>query len=133
MPNKYDIVFQQRDPLNTRFLEKVVSGSSLIIQTNTQGDLVGSKNLPPFNISGSAISSSGLFVDGPANLIGSTVAKDLQSPTGSFDTIFFNPNGSVLPPSNSSSPGSEGELRTDDNFLYLYLNGSWRRAPFSLF
>jgi hypothetical protein len=136
MPNKYDIVFQQRDPLNTKFIERVVSGSSLIIQTNAQGVLVGSDNLPPFNISGSVISASGLFVDGPSNLGGgggSTVIVNLISPTGSFDNLYLNPNNSVPAPLSSSDSGTEGELRTDNNFLYLYLNGAWRRSPFTLF
>lgn len=136
MPNKYDIVFQQRDPLNTKFIERVVSGSSLIIQTNAQGVLVGSDTLPPFNISGSVISASGLFVDGPSNLGGSggsTVIVNLISPTGSFDNLYLNPNNSVPAPLSSSDSGTEGELRTDDNFLYVYLNGAWRRSPFTLF
>ena len=137
MPNKYDVVFQQRDPNNTRFLERVVSGSNLIVQTNNQGVLVGSPNLPPFNISGSIISASGLYVDGPSNLGGNngdpTVIRDLQGQTGSFDSLFVNPNGSVPAPISSSDYGVEGELRTDNNFLYLYLNGAWRRAPYSLF
>lgn len=134
MPNKYDVVFQQRDPLNTRFLERVVSGSNLIIQTNAQGVLVGSLNLPPYNISGSAISASGLYVAGPSNLAGSpNVVTDLRGNTGSFDALFVNPDGTVAAPLSSSDFGLEGELRTDNNFLYLYLNGKWRRAPYSLF
>lgn len=137
MPNKYDIVFQQRDPLNTRFLERVVSGSNLIIQTNAQGVLVGSLNLPPFNISGSIISASGLYVDGPTNLNSDAgtpvIIANLAGQTGSFDTMFINPNGTVAAPASSSDYGVEGELRTDNNFLYLYLNGAWRRAPYTLF
>lgn len=134
MPNKYDVVFQQRDPNNTRFLERIVSGSNLIVQTNAQGVLVGSLNLPPFNISGSAISASGLYVAGPANLAGSpNTVTDLRGNTGSFDALFVNPDGTVAAPLSSSDFGLEGELRTDNNFLYLYLNGKWRRAPYSLF
>tara|TARA_R110000868_G_scaffold9602_13_gene47342 strand:+ start:2756 stop:3163 length:408 start_codon:yes stop_codon:yes gene_type:complete len=135
MPNKYDVVFQQRDPNNTRFLERVVSGSNLIIQTNAQGVLVGSITPPP--ISGSIISASGLYVDGPSNLGGDgsspTVVINLTGQTGSFDSMFINPNGSVAAPLSSSDYGLEGELRTDNNFLYVYLNGAWRRAPYTLF
>jgi hypothetical protein len=47
--------------------------------------------------------------------------------------LFINPNGDVPAPLSSSDYGVEGELRTDNNFLYLYLNGKWRRAPYSLF
>jgi len=137
MPDKYDIVFQQRDPLNTNFLERVVSGSNLIIQTNAQGVLVGSINISPSNISGSIISASGLYVDGPSHLGvdpgESTIIINLVSQTGSFDSLSLNPNGSVAAPLSSSNYGTEGELRTDDNFLYIYLNGKWRRSPFTLF
>lgn len=137
MPNKYDVVFQQRDPNNTRFLERIVSGSNLIVQTNAQGVLVGSVNLPPFNISGSIISASGLYVDGPTNLnsdpANPVIISNLTGQTGSFDSMFLNPNGSVAAPASSSDYGTEGELRTDNNFLYLYLNGAWRRAPYTLF
>jgi hypothetical protein len=126
MPLKYDIVIPQRDPLNTKFLERVISGSGLILQTDESGVLVGSTNLPPFNLSGSAISASGLFVQGP-----STFQGPINAQTGSFTSIIFNP--SALPPVTSNSYGVAGELRTDDNFLYLHLNGKWRRAPFNLF
>ena len=126
MPRKYDIVIPQRDPLNTKFLERVISGSSLILQTDASGVLIGSTNLPPFNISGSAISASGLFVQGPATFKGPLTAQ-----TGSFTSIIF--NAGAIPPATSNSFGIPGELRTDDNFLYLHLAGKWRRAPFNLF
>jgi len=126
MPLKYDIVIPQRDPLNTKFLERVISGSNLILQTNAEGVLVGSTNLPPYNFSGSAISASGLFVQGPTTLQGPLTAQ-----TGSFTSIVF--NAGAIPPATSNSFGFPGELRTDDNFLYLHLNGKWKRAPFNLF
>lgn len=68
MPNKYDIVFQQRDSSNTRFLERVVSGSGLIIQTNGSGVLVGSDILQVGTISGSIITASGLYISNNAVL-----------------------------------------------------------------
>lgn len=136
MPRKLDAVFQQRDAKNSKFVERVVSGSNLLIQTDQSGVLIGSTNLPSFNISGSVISASGLFISGPTNINpnGPTVLiNSLESNTGSFDKMYINPNGDVNAPVSINSYGSEGELRTDDNFLYLYLNGKWRRTPFSLF
>lgn len=62
MPNKLDAVFQQRDATNTRFVERVISGSGYIIQTNQAGVLVGSNTLQVSSISGSSITASGLFI-----------------------------------------------------------------------
>jgi hypothetical protein len=126
MPRKYDIVIPQRTPQNTKFVERVISGSKLILQTDTAGVLIGSQNLPPFNISGSAVSASALFVQGPTTLVG-----PLTADTGSFTSIIF--NAGAIPPATSNTFGIEGELRTDDNFLYLHLAGKWKRAPFNLF
>lgn len=126
MPLKYDIVIPQRDPLNTKFLERVISGSNLILQTDQTGVLVGSTNLPPYNFSGSAISASGLFVQGPATFDGPITAQ-----TGSFTSIVF--SAGAIPPVNSDAFGFPGELRTDEDFLYIHLDGKWRRAPFNLF
>lgn len=62
MPNKYDIVFTQRDRTNRFFEEKIVSGSNLFISTNGTGQLFGSDKSEV--LSGSAISASGLYVPG---------------------------------------------------------------------
>lgn len=62
MPNKLDAVFQQRDTTNTRFVERVISGSGYLIQTNAAGVLVGSNVLQVNSISGSSITASGLFI-----------------------------------------------------------------------
>jgi len=126
MPQKYDIVIPQRTPLNNKFVERIISGSNLVLQTDPTGVLIGSEHLPPFNISGSAISASALFVQHQTTLQG-----PLHAHTASFTSIIFNPT--AIPPVNSNSYGISGELRTDNNFLYLYLNGHWKRAPFNLF
>jgi hypothetical protein len=126
MPKKYDIVIPQRDPQNTKFVERIISGSNLFLATDPQGKLIGTDNLPPFNISGSSISASALFVQGKTDLRGPLVAT-----SGSFTNIVFNPGAPA--PITSNSYGMPGELRTDNNFLYLFLNNKWRRAPFNLF
>lgn len=33
------------------------------------------------------------------------------------------------PPSASNSPGVEGWMAKDDNFLYIYTDGTWKREP----
>ena len=45
MPNKNDIVFQQRDTDNTKFVERVISGSNLYIKTDQDGVLTSSAEL----------------------------------------------------------------------------------------
>ena len=203
MPNKLDAVFQQRDVGNTRFVERVISGSGLILQTNAGGVLVGSSTLQVGNISGSAITASGIFI--PPNgvftattasigLMIGTASYALNSPggggtnlvtgstypiTASYALIALNgggggtnlvtgstypitsswsnyaitssnispPNGiltlqsasfkwltvkSPNVPSSPTSPGSEGEMKFDNNYAYFYANGKWRRVAFSL-
>jgi len=71
MPNKYDIIFTQRDSTNSYFVEKTVSGSNKFIATNDSGVLYGAdKNTV---LSGSVLSASGLYVpsSGVVNFQGS--------------------------------------------------------------
>ena len=41
--------------------------------------------------------------------------------------------GSNPPPSNSSDPGTENEIRMDGAYLYVYSGGSWHRSALSSF
>jgi hypothetical protein len=51
----------------------------------------------------------------------------LQSNTGSFYYLSINNTGSA--PVSSSSSGSIGEIRVDNNFIYIYTNQNWLRVP----
>ena len=84
MPNKLDAVFQQRDVGNTRFVERVISGSGLILQTNAGGVLVGSSTLQVGNISGSAITASGIFIPSTGTLTATTSSIGLMIGTASY-------------------------------------------------
>lgn len=42
MPNKYNIIFQQRDLYNTKFTDRIISGSNLHIVTDAEGLLTAS-------------------------------------------------------------------------------------------
>jgi hypothetical protein len=84
MPNKLDAVFQQRDVGNTRFVERVISGSGLIIQTNAGGVLVGSSTLQVSTISGSAITASGIFIPPNGVFTASTASIGLMIGTASY-------------------------------------------------
>lgn len=66
--------------------------------------------------SGSVLSASN------ANINNTLVAS-----TGSF--IFFALNNSGSAPSSSTQTGMPGEMRLDDNFIYIYTNNLWTRIP----
>ena len=51
----------------------------------------------------------------------------LISDTGSFSYLSINNTGSA--PISSSSVGSVGEIRIDNNFIYIYTNQNWLRVP----
>lgn len=84
MPNKLDAVFQQRDAGNTRFLERIVSGSGLIVQTNAAGVLVGSSTLQVNTISGSSITASGIFIPPNGPFTATSASIGLMFGTASY-------------------------------------------------
>jgi len=138
MPNKYDIVFQQRDASNTRFLERVVSGSGLIIQTNAAGVLVGSNVLQVGNISGSIISASGLYVPNKAYIgymvgtasyalkAGSGGGGGTNLITGSLYPITSSWSRYAITSSNITPPNG---ILTLNSASFRYLNVSSSNAP----
>ena len=64
------------------------------------------------------------------NLTGSyTVTGSLNVYTGSF--VYFNINNTGSAPTNYTSSGSPGEIRFDNNFIYIYTNNRWVRSPIS--
>jgi hypothetical protein len=71
--------------------------------------------------SGSVVSASNLYVQNTASLNYATVS------TGSFSYLSINNTGSA--PASSSSSGSVGEIRFDNNFIYIYTNQNWLRVP----
>mgnify|MGYP000172784867 CR=1 FL=1 len=71
--------------------------------------------------SGSVVSASNLYVQTTASLNYATVS------TGSFSYLSINNTGSA--PNSSSSSGSVGEIRFDNNFIYVYTNQNWLRVP----
>jgi len=71
--------------------------------------------------SGSVVSASNLYVQTTASLNYATVS------TGSFSYLSLNNTGSA--PVSSSSSGSVGEIRVDNNFIYIHTNQNWLRVP----
>ncbi|AOW47111.1 hypothetical protein A4S02_10450 [Acetobacter ascendens] len=47
---------------------------------------------------------------------------------GTTKTVYLNPTTAA--PTASTDEGTEGEFRLDDNYLYIYRDGKWRRVAF---
>ena len=89
----------------------VISSSTLISNDNTLVNVTSS------NISASGyITSSNVYVE-------NTITAD----TGSF--IYLNINNTGSAPTNYTSSGMTGEVRFDNNFIYIYTNNVWVRTP----
>ncbi len=89
----------------------IISSSTLISNNNT---LV--------NVTSSNISASG-YISGSNVYVENTITAD----TGSF--IYFNINNTGSAPTNYTSSGLPGEVRFDNNFIYIYTNDIWVRTP----
>jgi len=62
------------------------------------------------------------------NLTGSyTATGSFSGQTGSF--IYFNINNTGSAPTNPTNFGQPGEIRFDNNFIYIYTNSKWVRTP----
>jgi hypothetical protein len=89
----------------------VISSSILISNNNTLVNVTAS------NISASGyITASNVYVD-------NTITAD----TGSF--VYLNLNNTGSAPTNYTSSGMPGEVRFDNNFIYIYTNDVWVRTP----
>ena len=88
-----------------------ISSSILISNNNT---LV--------NVTSSNISASG-YITGSNVYVENTIIAD----TGSF--IYMNINNTGSAPTNYTSSGMPGEVRFDNNFIYIYTNNIWVRTP----
>lgn len=62
------------------------------------------------------------------NLTGSyTATGSFSGQSGSF--IYFNLNNTASAPTSQNSTGRTGEIRLDNNFIYIYTNERWVRTP----
>jgi hypothetical protein len=118
------IIFSQRNASNTRFDEKYVSGSNILFGTDSTGNIVG---IDPTTIQpeGGATTGSNTFY-GDQTISGSLyVTGSVSAPSGSF--VFFQLNTTGSAPNTPSDPGSIGEVRLDDNYIYVYVQNRWKR------
>ena len=112
------------DPTSTQapFVERIISGSRLVLQTDTTGTLIGSSDLNVNSITASNISASG-YITASNVYVDNTITAD----TGSF--VYLNLNNTGSAPTNYTSSGMPGEVRFDNNFIYIYTNDVWVRTP----
>ena len=148
------IIFSQRNASNTKFDEKYLSGSNIVFGTDGSGNLatISIDNIVT-SISGSASTGSNTFqgnqiISGSLIVVPSDVSSSLSgsggditasnayfsnsvsSPSGSF--IFFQLNTTGSAPNTPSDPGVIGEVRLDDNYIYVYVNNTWKRISVSI-
>jgi hypothetical protein len=82
------------------------------------------------NSYGDLLIKSGSVWINSKNLTGSyTATGSFSGQTGSF--IYFNINNTGSAPTSPSQIGNVGEIRFDDNFIYIYTQQQWIRSPVS--
>lgn len=96
-----------------------LSGSKVIVNELTASNMSVNK-LTATEISASAISSSYILT---SQLSASTVTAS----NATFNYLSINNTGSA--PINMTSSGRSGEIRFDNNFVYIYTNENWLRVP----
>jgi hypothetical protein len=103
-----------------------LSGSSVIANTITASTISSSTLISNdntlVNVTSSNISASG-------NITGSNVYVEntITADTGSF--IYLNLNNTGSAPTSYTDTGMPGEIRIDNNFIYIYTNNVWVRTP----
>ncbi len=93
-----------------------------VTSSNISSSTLISNNNILVNVTSSNISASG-YISGSNIYVENTITAD----TGSF--IYFNINNTGSAPTNYTSSGMPGEVRFDNNFIYIYTNNIWVRTP----
>ena len=128
----------------TSITSSVISSSILISNYNTLLNVTSSNISASGYISASSANFSNLTsinnlltnitasnISASNNLSASNiyVENTINADTGSF--VYFNINNTGSAPTNYTSSGSPGEIRFDNNFIYIYTNNRWVRSPIS--
>jgi len=148
------IIFSQRNSANTKFDEKYISGSNVVFGTDGSGNLATiSINNIITSISSSASTGSNTFngnqiISGSLVIVPSDVSSSLSgsggnitasnayftnsisSPSGSF--VSFQLNTTASSPTSPTDSGLVGEVRLDDNYIYIYVANNWKRIAVNL-
>jgi hypothetical protein len=119
-----------------------ISSSTLISNNNTLVNITSSNISASGYVSGSSanftnlssinniltyVTSSNISASG--NITGSNVYVEntITADTGSF--IYLNLNNTGSAPTSYTDTGMPGEIRIDNNFIYIYTNNVWVRTP----
>lgn len=106
-----------------------LSGSKIIVNELTASklsiDKISLNEVTASSISSSYIITSQLTASN-SNLTNVT-ASVITAQTASFNYLSINNTGSA--PINVTSSGQVGEIRFDNNFIYIYTNENWLRVP----
>jgi len=99
-----------------------ISASGYVSASSADFNTLASVNNILTNVTSSNISASG-YISGSSVYVENTITAD----TGSFTYLNINNTGSA--PTNYTSSGMPGEVRFDNNFIYIYTNNIWVRTP----
>ncbi len=99
-----------------------ISASGYVSASSADFNTLASVNNILTNVTSSNISASG-YISGSSVYVENTITAD----TGSFTYLNINNTGSA--PTNYTSSGMPGEVRFDNNFIYIYTNNVWVRTP----
>ena len=88
---------------------------------------VGRMLSDPNDIVALSITASNISASGYITSSNVYVENTITADTGSF--IYLNINNTGSAPTNYTSSGMTGEVRLDNNFIYIYTNNVWVRTP----
>ena len=102
----------------------ISSNNNLFVVTSSviSSSILISNNNTLVNVTSSNISASG-YITASNVYVENTITAD----TGSF--VYLNLNNTGSAPTNYTSSGMPGEVRFDNNFIYIYTNNVWVRTP----
>ena len=102
----------------------ISSNNNLFVVTSSviSSSILISNNNTLVNVTSSNISASG-YITASNVYVENTITAD----TGSF--VYLNLNNTGSAPTNYTSSGMPGEVRFDNNFIYIYTNDIWVRTP----
>ena len=102
----------------------ISSNNNLFVVTSSviSSSILISNNNTLVNVTSSNISASG-YITASNVYVENTITAD----TGSF--VYLNLNNTGSAPTNYTSSGMPGEIRLDNNFIYIYTNNVWVRTP----
>jgi hypothetical protein len=104
-----------------------ITSSNISASGYVSGSSANFTNLSSINNILTYVTSSNISASG--NITGSNVYVEntITADTGSF--IYMNINNTGSAPTNYTSSGMPGEVRFDNNFIYIYTNNIWVRTP----